>query len=566
MTVFATSKTVGGEVSEGNTVMTNGVIKFRLGHSDDFTILDIPADYTYSVAETAEDGFDMSVTEGTDTGSITADTTTVVGITNQKTYSEAEDDVSFKVKKVVIGNVIAPAEKFQFVISLSDLRANGIYEVTSNKGESVFVTADANGSAFLELELVDGEILTFTVPQNAEYTVLENAGAYMASYRITDQAGINSITRSADGNSVENKALSTQPETADAGEDIEIVFTNTKQVKQKLTVTKELINASSDNTDLFSFTLNITGLSENTRLPSTIGRLTTEDDGTISIDFSLAGGESIEVYDIPVGASYEVFEDKSDYVASYKIYHGDNGVYSGANQVPNKSLTTGTKSIAANYDPVVVFSNRKVACDITVTKILNATDGTLTSEHRKDEFYFDIEVHELESANRKYNEWIVEYSDINTTGVIKKTLADVLGLEGEEAEAIATDAVFTVMLHHGESFKIKSLPTDATYFVEEQENAAYRFSYIVKANDGAVLQTEARQNMKMRQALPLNEIEIVDDSDRDIEFVFTGSNEFIPYSLPEAGFADQRLMMLMFMIGITVCACLYWYANRKLRR
>ena len=66
--------------------------------------------------------------------------------------------------------------------------------------------------------------------------------------------------------------------------------------------------------------------------------------------------------------------------------------------------------------------------------------------------------------------------------------------------------------------------------------------------------------------LPLNEIEIVDDSDRDIEFVFTGSNEFIPYVLPESGFEDQSVMLFLLLLGMMACGCLYWYVNRKPKR
>ena len=565
-TVFDVQKTQGGMTSDSSIVMRNGVIQFRLGHTDDITIFDIPADYTYSVVQTVEDGFDMEVTEGTDTGSIIADTTTIVGITNQKDYDETEDDITFTVEKVVKGNVIDPTEKFQFAISLSGLRANGIYEVTSNKNDSVFVTASSTGSAFIEPELVNGEILTFTVPKDTEYTVFEKAGAYTSSYQITDNAGLNLIAKSADYNSEENKDLSTQVETADAGEEIHIVFTNLKQVKQNLTITKELVNAAAGNTDMFDFTLIISGLQARTKISSSLGRFMAEDDGTITVDFSLSDGDTVEVYDIPVGAYYEVTESESSYIASYKIYDGEDVIYNDSNNVPNKTLTTGSKLITVGQNPEVVFSNRKIACDITVTKMLNITEETPITEYRNHEFNFDIEVHGLEGANRKYSEFIVEYTDINTTGAVKKTLAEVLGLSKDEAEQIATDAVLTVTLHHGESIKFKDLPTNATFDATEQANMAYAFSYIVKANEGAVLQTEARSNTDGNKDLSLNDTEVVDLSDTDIEFVFTGISVFIPYSLPEAGFADQRLVMLMFMIGIMVCVCLYWYASRKLRR
>lgn len=132
------------------------------------------------------------------------------------------------------------------------------YEAVSDlRQTSKYLTASDSGSAYLNTVLVDGETLTLTVPQNAVYTVLEEAGDYISSYQITDSNGLNLVSRSADANTEKNKSLSTQPETADDGEDITVEFINERDVRQNLTITKTLENASEGNYDLFDFTLNI---------------------------------------------------------------------------------------------------------------------------------------------------------------------------------------------------------------------------------------------------------------------------------------------------------------------
>ena len=184
-------------------------------------------------------------------------------------------------------------------------------------------------------------------------------------------------------------------------------------------------------------------------------------------------------------------------------------------------------------------------------------------DYKNQEFLFDISIHGLDSAGRKYSEIIVEYSDINTTGVKTKTLAQVMGLTGDQADQIAADAVFTVKLRHGESIKFKALPTNATFYASEQASAAYRYAYEVKANEGAALQTASRSNDKENKALSLNANEVVNLSDKDIEYVFTAVSDAVPYVLPESGFDDQRAMIAIILSGMMVWGVLFWFTSRR---
>jgi len=415
----------------------------------------------------------------------------------------------------------------------------------------------------VELTLVHQEQLTLTVPEKTAYTITELAGAYTASYQITDSEGLNRINRSADYNTEENTALSTKSETADAGEKVAVVFTNVKDVRQKLTLQKILEDVSSGTTDQFEFTINLTGLKPGCILHSTLGALTAEDDGAVTASFLLTSGTSFEIEDIPVGVSYEVIESESEYVASYQIMEGQTNVANSANAKPDLSLTTGSHTIQVNKDPQVVFSNRKVACDITITKKIDMTYGNLLeSEYKQQSFDFEIVLTGL--GNLKYNEIMVEYNKDNNSDPIKKTLADVMSLSEAEGEQTAAERVtFIISLHHNESFRLKGLPYNSTCHVTEQASADYIASYTINHNEDAQLQAAPKANTKKNTALSLNAAEIIDPNDKDIEFVFTNQYEFAPYILPAAGTNDTRPWLAFIFVGFLFCAGVYFVVNRK---
>ena len=154
----------------------------------------------------------------------------------------------------------------------------------------MIISASSSGMAFVELELVKDEVLTLTVPENSTYSITELAGAYTASYQITDSTGLNLITNSAAYNTEENKLLSTKTETADAGEEVAVVFTNVKNVRQKLTLLKELSNVPEGTVDQFTFKLRLSDLTPGCLLNTSFGRLTADDSGTLVVEFTLLSG------------------------------------------------------------------------------------------------------------------------------------------------------------------------------------------------------------------------------------------------------------------------------------
>lgn len=75
-----------GVNTNANLTFTNGVASFELADDESLTIKNIPEGYHYSVEEAINAAFDTTVTEGTDTGVITADETKSVQFTNRKIF------------------------------------------------------------------------------------------------------------------------------------------------------------------------------------------------------------------------------------------------------------------------------------------------------------------------------------------------------------------------------------------------------------------------------------------------------------------------------------------------
>ncbi len=570
---LAARQVIGGETVEGSLLFDAGVAVFRLADDDSMTILDIPAGYHYTVEETPEEDFDMSVTTGTATGDIESAMTKEVVVTNRKKYDELAEDVSLTLTKAVIGNAVNTTDEFDFSIHFEGLRPNAYYTIASNMREATNYRAEENGSLTVDLRLKNNESVSLRIPADTTYVVTEAAGNYKASYHMIIRNGTK-VTNKSGGNNEEGLALSTPRQTVETGDTIDIVFTNEKMITQKLTIEKHLENASGENADRFNFTVVIKGLEEGYALYFDGSKFVAGSDGEITIPFSRTQNDPAEIIGIPVGAKYEVTEEESDYVASclvrYQYYDDAEQAYkyaticSPANDLPGKSLSTAEQEIVENQDPEVIFTNRKVSCDFTIAKQINMRYGVLTeNQYKKDSFLFDVQLAGLSAGGKKYSEIIVEYSEANTTGTLKKTLAEVMGLSDALAEEQASSASFTLTLHHGEAIKIKSLPYRATCLVTERSSSSYIASYTISGNDTAVLQAENRSNSAVDQALSMNTAEIIDVNDKDLVVTFTNKYEFQPYVLPAAGTTDKRIALLIFAVIFAVTSTTYLYVNRR---
>ena len=568
-TMFSAVKSAGGEESEISVIFKDGAASFRLADDESLSIVDVPTGYSYSVTETADEEYDTTYSDST--GAVEADTASVAAFVNKKNYEDTEDEyVTVRVKNTVTSNVsIDPAEEFPYTIYIDNLKPDTYYSMIKN-GEEVLFKSEPTGIAFIEMTLVNGEEMNFTIPVGARYIVTDLAGEYVASYNITDDGNINIIKRSGNFNTEERTDLSTEKETANAGEEILIEFTNKRYVVHDLTIVKNVVGTSEENDDQFVFSISLSGLTPGMILESTIGnRHRVENDGTLLIEgFSLKNGESAVIYDIPVGVDYIVTEGKSSYVASYVIMYGDTEFTSDANTAVQKALSTGDQQIPADYDPIVVFTNTKIACDITVSCMIDTTYGILLKdEYSKTEFEYDFTLDQTdvpEESRLTYNEIIVRYTKENTTGADEMTLAKLLGMDETAGNETVNSKSFTVVLHHEESFTITNLPLSASCMVEQKRMANYYASYTTKTNEGAVLQAESQKENALKDTvLDITNPEKVDNTDRDIRFIFLNVYEFVPYTLPDSGTEDIRPILTFMLFGMMSFAALYYVANRN---
>ena len=312
--------------------------------------------------------------------------------------------------------------------------------------------------------------------------------------------------------------------------------------------------------------IDIYGLEEGCILNSSLGRLIAEADGSIEMSFTLASGTPFVINDIPVGATYKITESASAYMASCEVKNNETTViYTGSNDKPETELSTGARTINAGEDQLVVFTNKKIACDITITKVVDMTYGTLTErEYGSQVFTYDIVLKGL--GELRYNEIMTEITKKGTVGFLRRSLADVMGMTRQQGKQKAAETVsFTITLHHNESFRIRNLPYNASCMVTEQAAENYTAFYTINANNGAVLQAEPRSNSKQNTALALSAEEKIDITDKDIEFVFTNKYDLRQYELPAAGTDDARPVLAIAFSGILLFAAVYYAVSRRRR-
>lgn len=95
-------------------------------------------------------------------------------------------------------------------------------------------------------------------------------------------------------------------------------FTNSAAANAGLTISKTVAGTAANTDDPFNYTLSVSGASGNYTVTKSDGTTATLTAGT-DYSFSLKHGESIVVANLPVGATYMVTEDDTEYTESYKI-------------------------------------------------------------------------------------------------------------------------------------------------------------------------------------------------------------------------------------------------------
>ncbi len=120
--------------------------------------------------------------------------------------------------------------------------------------------------------------------------------------------------------------------------------------------------ASAD--DVFTFYITLTGLEAGTEYSfSNEQMFTTKDDGSADVTVTLKGGESVSLMRLPIGATYKITEEASEYIAKYTITDaqktGKISQSSNSNDEANTSLATMDEQVDEKEEITVTFTNKK---------------------------------------------------------------------------------------------------------------------------------------------------------------------------------------------------------------
>ena len=243
----------------GDMTFENGVATLELKGGESATATGLPTSVTYTVEETAADGFNTSYTGQSGTIATTASAATV---------TNARQTGSLDVSKTVVSDLAADKDQeFTFKVTLSDTSISGKY------GDMTFT----NGVA--TVTLTHGESAKATgLPTTVGYTVKEDAAS---GFTTTPEGGTATGTITAEGATA--------------------AFTNTRETGN-LTVTKSVESSTpSDKDKDFNFTVTL----GDTTINGTYGDMTFAN-GVAT--FTLKDSESKTATGLPTTVSYTVEE------------------------------------------------------------------------------------------------------------------------------------------------------------------------------------------------------------------------------------------------------------------
>ena len=315
--ITLTGNSISGSQIFGDTPFSNGSATVHLANGESISFTEIPAGTTYKIEETPVSGFTGSLDHPS--GTLTANGIVSVLCTNTK-QEKQKDYVSMSVKKTVTSNADESDTEFPFHAAFTNLEANVTYQ-TSN-GTSF--TADVDGNANADFTLKQNQTITFqNIPVGGKYTITEDGGDYLSSYKITDSAGVNKIVSST-GKSVQTDTnLSTAQESADKGENVLVTFQNNITRTQNLIVTKKSVKAdgsvNEDDSNQYLIDIILTGLSGGQKIKTSNGVLIADDDGIIENSMYITPSQRLILFNVPVGVKYKFTEEANDKTASYKL-------------------------------------------------------------------------------------------------------------------------------------------------------------------------------------------------------------------------------------------------------
>ena len=421
----------------GDVRFTDGKGTVYLEHGESVTMSGIPAGVNWEIAETPTDGYTTKIRGGTPvegksntvTGQIIKDQTSEIVYTNTKNSGGDEpgptETGSFKVKKVVENG--SDSDEFVFFATLTGLGKNSTYPISVTRAdgtnETQSVQSNVAGSASLSFTLKDRDTAEFQkLPAGAKYQVREEASAYTASYRITDEADASRLHVVMDrGQNLEaDKALATQRETLDAGEKALITFTNSKPAPAAGTVNIAVRKIWEDDDDA-------AGIRPDTVIVQLYQSTDASEQGNMIAIAQLDEQSNWE-------AEFQGLEERTENGQKEYVYTVQEEPVAGyQGEITKKS--------DGNFEITNHISVEEKA-ELTIKKMVQGNAGSQTEE-----FSFELTL----------------------TSPDDRTVPDRLKCEkdGKSVTLVKKDGVYSFTLAHGEEINIGDIPAGAAYEIQE---------------------------------------------------------------------------------------------------
>lgn len=457
-----------GNTTFGNVNFKDGKATVYLKDKESIELRNIPVGITWKIQEDAAEGYETTISGGTETvetnavtGVIEKNQTADIIYTNTKINAnpgggETPEDPtgSFKVKKVVKNG--DKDDQFGFSAALTGLKAQKDYTVkiteADSKTKNITVTSNAAGTAYVEFKLKADETAEFVnLPIGSNYQIKEEANDYTASYEITDEedAANLSAVMSQNENYESKKELATQKETLDANEKAVITFTNSKPAPKADTVDIEVEKIWNDNDNSAKL--------RPSEITVHLYQSTSKDDegdmiATAKLDESGEWKTTFKEMDkCPTNSATQyIYTVKEDPVSGYK------------SEIKEADINTGKKYTITNTLSTVATG------DLMLSKTV-AGDGADT----KKEFRFELTMK-------------------TTDG---KALQGSFSLDSGEGKGTKTGTVYfdedgkaTISLKHGESAYITGLPEGAKFNVKETAYEDWTSSLLENTNWNGTIQ------------------------------------------------------------------------------
>ena len=209
-----------------------------------------------------------------------------------------------------------------------------------------------------------GDTADFTVDAGVEYQITEDGGNFISSYTINSLNDKGSIVKNSSDQLTKAKGLSTEVETADENESVEVVFKSVYEYTQSLTIAKKtgrqrvLGIADYDSDDEFEFTIEFFEMTPNTFFESDVGVVRADEDGEAIKTFNLKNGQSVAFKDMPEGVKYRITETKTDtWMPTYEFRDTKKVVRNADKSSKNTQLETADETVDRGENATVTFTN-----------------------------------------------------------------------------------------------------------------------------------------------------------------------------------------------------------------